>query len=1398
MTVVNLLILLVCLLGSPQLARAQTLPPSTDWFTVAGNYNRTSTVSEDVPGTLTPDWFLPIGSYVSQRIHPIATKDSQGRDTIYVAASDGLYAVDPSAVRFDTPSRQATSGLKWHYPTSLPSGNSPTVVAGVAYLPGMDKRIHAIKDNGNSYQLLWRSPEAEAGFQSNPIVINNTVYAANRDGSVYAFDLNTGSLKWRQQTGGTIYQSPAYDAGVLYVASNDMHAYAISADTGAIIWKSDADPSTPQKDKFPGPMFQSYWPVVYSYNGTKYVIFVRLFDITQTHLESTDLYSQGSTCDRNSFTSFLPIVPIEAGNQPWMHGFSMLSAAKHITYLDNQNETYILSENTTTCDPATRVTESANRAYRRTYFMVYAANGNEYLADLEGNGQVDDHMPFAYVGGKAGTAYPPLIGSDNVLYARNNYITNSAIGRGGLVGWVPGSRYFSLPEGNWAIDEPSAYAAGPNFIHHKLMAERAARVFRYSSSPTQSSNYWDQGGDSFLSYLVPELFRRGWPYGYWKSGDQAPMIPFRGKVYSITNNALVEFSSQGTAKQYLWNQTAAIASIRNKNTGVQVTATEGPLKITGIFSNVTSNTNIWPTWHQQESYLDLRPNAALNSYPMYVFNPFSVIAHPSLMPTQTTVTASTFAPTLTSTYDNGTLTIRTSPVTPTLLLHNTGSYLKLSGPVAGIAYPSASGITRVIGAGDVAGSSLTDGWFIVWDTSDNHRWFPVVVSLENRPSSISVRSTGIILNFASSTGHISLTPFNGLSSPLPGKGPTYYADDRLNSILDRWQVAGPNTAEVSKADQIDQLARVFPTSWTENSSFTTASATQTYSYSAFTKFGFAGGSTPSDVAFIPPTTALAAWNNTQITFNSQPLANHLDLNYPLPLGRWAAVANTGQLSVTIPGVSSLWTQSPASSTAASASDPLVSRLSREISAMETAGHLRPYRIYYGILNNLDNSAGEWLFQYYHNPSETILTLLDALPLLPSDQQLALRTYIQSEYSHDPITSIVHTGFGSGTRREDHLPLPDFEYEFNRANRVINQNTSVNWSIDTQGWSYSPKSLYTLAKYAQEFGNAQTLFSAVSNKLQNPFTGNRFRISTPYTLNNYLAGYLGYIKLGNQAAANTDTQKQVFTKLLLMRLALSKNPESLSQTGFENGGHLWTVQAYRPDVGEITFHTQQIGTQWSQYSTYGLIYDLLYFRSGALTGGAYTFTVDFLDLVPEVGSFMSQHALPEVTNQVTAYERMAPYWFMVNAPEAAGEVSVQPWQDRTGLLNAKRYVLNATRSQLEPYVDVPALKTGDLFYIQGLTKTISAPGTSLITPVPTLQPTISVPTSTQSPTQTPSAIPTPIPGDANSDLKIDGLDYIIWLNHYEQAVAGGASVGDFNNDGKVDGADYVTWLNHYQP
>ena len=61
-------------------------------------------------------------------------------------------------------------------------------------------------------------------------------------------------------------------------------------------------------------------------------------------------------------------------------------------------------------------------------------------------------------------------------------------------------------------------------------------------------------------------------------------------------------------------------------------------------------------------------------------------------------------------------------------------------------------------------------------------------------------------------------------------------------------------------------------------------------------------------------------------------------------------------------------------------------------------------------------------------------------------------------------------------------------------------------------------------------------------------------------------------------------------------------------------------------------------------------------------------------------------------------------------------------------------------------------------------------------------------------QTPT--PTTIPGDANGDGKVDGVDYLIWLNHYNQNSGNGVRDGDFNEDGTVNGVDYVIWLVSY--
>jgi outer membrane protein assembly factor BamB len=1301
-----------------------SLPPDTDWFTVAGNYARTSWVSSEVPGFQAPEWFLPIPAYISQHIQPIATKDAAGADTIYIAAADGLYAIDPAAVKFDPKTRETTAGVKWHYQTDMPAGNSPTVVEGVAYLPGMDKKIHAIKDNGAAYQLAWASPEAGAGFQSNPIVIPaagsepGKVIAGSRDGAVYAFRLDTGALIWKYQTGGAIFQSLAYDDGVIYTASNDMHAYAINAATGALVWQSDANPETPAKDKFPGAMFQSYWPVVYRYNQDKYVIFVRVFDVNQTLQDSNDLYTLGDVCARNAQKDFAPLRPAQAATQPWMHGFPAMTAAEHSRYLDNAAEKYITAQKADTCaggSGAVSDSETASRAYRRVYFMVNARDGNEALADLEGSGKADDPIPFTMVGGKGGSPYPPLIGQDHVLYARNNYIASPSIGRGGLVGWVPGSKTFSIPAGDWAIDEPSAYAAGGSYIHHKLMAEREASVFRYTQAPSGEIDYWGQGGDAFLSYRIPELFRRGWHYGYWKSGDQSPLVPFRGKIYGIINNALVQFGSRGAEKQFTGNQSAILESIANKTTGAPITELEGPLKITGVFTHATAAPNGWPTLHQQEAYLDLRPDQAAEAYPSAFFNLFTVVGRPGGMPA-TRPAGSSLAPALTSTFPGGALTVQASPATPTILIHQTYSSLRLEGHLAGLAYPgAASALTVLTKPASIPGSALEQGWLLVWDTSENHRWFPLVIALENRPTGIAFDSGGITLSYPGAAGHLSLTPYNGMSDPLPGQGPTYYASERGNSVLDRWQAGSVTPTEAARGEAIARLSRVFPTAWSESMRFTAEDAILTRDYTALTKFGFDGGPTPPDTSFLPPMLALAAWENPAITVNGKPLSGNItDPAYPLPLGRWAALDGTASLSMVVSGAAATWAQPEAAlpaaalptpaatsstATAPAGQDPLAARLAEEIGAMTKAGHLRPYRVYYGILSNLDSRSGEALFQYFHNPADTVITLRESLPLLNGSAQAALGQYIQSESSAYPLTSVIHYGYAQGARREDHLPLPDFEL----TAAPDQPAETVRWNNATAGWVYSPKSFYALS-----LNGDRAAFAQVAGKLEDPLAKNLFRVSTPYILNNYLAGYLGYIRLGALANQNTDPQKQAFTRLLIMRLALTNNAASLAQTSFEYGNYEWTVQSFRPDLGEITFHTQQIGTQWSQYTTYGLKYDRIYFRGGVGTGGAYTFTIDFVDLAPEVGAFMRRHVLGKVAEQVAAAERMAPYWFMAHAPEAAGEVTLQPLYDTVALFNAKAYILNEPRASLEKYLDVPAVKTGDLFYIHKLNLILAAP------------------------------------------------------------------------------------------
>jgi glycine betaine/proline transport system substrate-binding protein len=54
---------------------------------------------------------------------------------------------------------------------------------------------------------------------------------------VFALDADTGKIKWKYNSGGSVWSSPTVSSGVVYVGSYDNHVYAIYAATGKLKWK---------------------------------------------------------------------------------------------------------------------------------------------------------------------------------------------------------------------------------------------------------------------------------------------------------------------------------------------------------------------------------------------------------------------------------------------------------------------------------------------------------------------------------------------------------------------------------------------------------------------------------------------------------------------------------------------------------------------------------------------------------------------------------------------------------------------------------------------------------------------------------------------------------------------------------------------------------------------------------------------------------------------------------------------------------------------------------------------------------------------------------------------------------------------------------------------------------
>jgi outer membrane protein assembly factor BamB len=168
--------------------------------------------------------------------------------TVYVGSEDkNLYAVDAR-----------TGEQRWKFATEGAVHSSPAVAGGMVYFASYDGKFYAV--DAQTGKLRWKFetggerrfeakglhgyqphnqtiPDSWDMYLSSPTVDKGLVYFGSGDGSQYALDAQTGTLKWKVNTGDIVHSSPAVLDGVAYFASWDSYLYAVDAQTGAQKWR---------------------------------------------------------------------------------------------------------------------------------------------------------------------------------------------------------------------------------------------------------------------------------------------------------------------------------------------------------------------------------------------------------------------------------------------------------------------------------------------------------------------------------------------------------------------------------------------------------------------------------------------------------------------------------------------------------------------------------------------------------------------------------------------------------------------------------------------------------------------------------------------------------------------------------------------------------------------------------------------------------------------------------------------------------------------------------------------------------------------------------------------------------------------------------------------------------
>ena len=112
--------------------------------------------------------------------------------------------------------------------------------AGNYVIPGDTGDVTSLTPAGDVRWVAETNPSGR-GIHGTPTIANGLVYVGAYEGSLYAFDLETGDRVWRADLGDAIGSSPKYHDGTVYIAVEYYEpsgaVFGVDALTGEVTWR---------------------------------------------------------------------------------------------------------------------------------------------------------------------------------------------------------------------------------------------------------------------------------------------------------------------------------------------------------------------------------------------------------------------------------------------------------------------------------------------------------------------------------------------------------------------------------------------------------------------------------------------------------------------------------------------------------------------------------------------------------------------------------------------------------------------------------------------------------------------------------------------------------------------------------------------------------------------------------------------------------------------------------------------------------------------------------------------------------------------------------------------------------------------------------------------------------